>query len=157
MVGGGDTLWLPDSANLTSVGFVLRIWQSNAQYTFSQNVLPKHGSDRSCLTTPIQPSQWVNNLCLRSVNLPYVARFKTWLREQIKILTFAQWNRHGGNGLRAALRVHRLRQFNCLSQELWTWKTTNPWSPSSSFSSYSISTPLMKIFPQNFWDLNPRL
>ena len=39
MDGGEDILWLPDSAKSTSVGFVSRIRQSNAQYTYSQKAL----------------------------------------------------------------------------------------------------------------------
>ena len=94
MVGGENILWLPNSANSTSVGFALRIRQSKLPYIYFPNALYWQGSDRSYLMTPIPHNILGNNLCVRSLNLPFMARFKNWLREQIKIPMFTQRNRH---------------------------------------------------------------
>ena len=94
MVGGEGILWLPNSANPTNVGFVLRIRQSNVPYIFFPNALLWQVSGRSYLITPIPHNILGNNLCVRSLKLPFMARSKNWLREQIKIPMFTRRNRH---------------------------------------------------------------
>ena len=72
--------------------------------------------------TPTHHNIPVNNLCVRSLNLPSMGLFKNWLREQIKIPMFTQRNKHcprqwqSGVMASAALENHWLGQFNCLCQ-----------------------------------------
>ena len=92
-------------------------------HIFSES-LHWQGSDRCYLITPIPHNIPVNNLCVRSLNLPSMGLFKNWLREQINFPMFTQRNRQcprqwisGVMALGPPLGLTGLDYLNCLGQE----------------------------------------
>ena len=68
--------WWRKHLMTAKLSFVLRIRQSKVLYIYFLNALHWQGSGRCYLMTPIPHNTPGNNLCVRSLNLPFMGLFK---------------------------------------------------------------------------------